>query len=103
MSLAKKYLLALVLFGGLLVFCDSIRSPENQLTARAYIGFVHMYQGYGRPMLEGIIACRFRPTCSAYSIQAVEKYGIWTGLFLTIKRIASCTSNVPMGTVDEVP
>ena len=80
-----------------------MRSPENQLTARAYIGFVHIYQGYGRPMLEGIIACRFRPTCSEYSIQAVEKYGIWTGLFLTVKRIASCTSDVPMGTVDEVP
>ena len=103
MSSTKKYLLALVLFGGLLVFCDSVRSPENQLSARVYIGFVHIYQGYGRPMLEGIVACRFRPTCSEYSIQAVEKYGIWTGLFLTMKRIASCTSDVPMGTVDELP
>jgi putative membrane protein insertion efficiency factor len=103
MKAARKYVLAFVLFGSLLIFCDSLRSPQNQLSARTYIGIVHTYQSYGRPMLEGIIACRFRPTCSEYSIQAVEKYGIWTGLFLTFKRVISCTTDVPMGTIDEVP
>jgi len=53
-------------------------------------------------MLEGIVACRYRPTCSEYSIQAVERYGIGRGLFLTVKRLASCTNDVPMGTVDEL-
>tara|TARA_Y100001001_G_C7969135_1_gene295274 strand:+ start:312 stop:647 length:336 start_codon:yes stop_codon:yes gene_type:complete len=34
--------------------------------------------------------CRFHPTCSTYSAQAVEKYGIVKGLWLTAKRIGRC-------------
>ena len=85
----------------LLLFADTLRSPDAQLTARVYIGFVYSYQSYGRPLLEGIVACRFRPTCSDYSIAAVERFGIWRGLYMTIKRVASCNDSVPMGTVDE--
>lgn len=35
-------------------------------------------------------ACRFRPSCSEYTYQAVEAYGIMRGLFLGFKRIARC-------------
>lgn len=35
-------------------------------------------------------ACRFTPTCSDYTYQAVEKYGAVKGLFLGIKRIVRC-------------
>jgi len=34
--------------------------------------------------------CRFRPTCSEYTYQAVEKYGTIKGLFLGLKRIIRC-------------
>lgn len=34
--------------------------------------------------------CRFYPTCSNYTIMAVEKYGVIKGLFLGIKRILRC-------------
>lgn len=34
--------------------------------------------------------CRFYPTCSAYFIQAVEKYGALKGSWLGIKRILKC-------------
>ena len=34
--------------------------------------------------------CRFIPTCSEYTYQAVEKYGTTTGLFLGLKRIIRC-------------
>ncbi|NLK61902.1 MAG: membrane protein insertion efficiency factor YidD [Fusobacteria bacterium] len=34
--------------------------------------------------------CRFYPTCSSYTIQALEKYGIIKGLFLGLKRILKC-------------
>ncbi len=34
--------------------------------------------------------CRFEPTCSAYFIQAVEKYGVFKGSYLGIKRILKC-------------
>lgn len=34
--------------------------------------------------------CRFIPTCSEYTYQAVEKYGAIKGLWLGIKRISRC-------------
>lgn len=41
--------------------------------------------------------CRFYPTCSQYSIQAVEKYGVLRGLWLTVKRLAKCHPFHPGG------
>jgi len=34
--------------------------------------------------------CRFNPTCSEYTYQAVEKYGIIKGFWLALKRIVRC-------------
>ncbi len=34
--------------------------------------------------------CRFSPTCSEYALSAVEKYGFFKGLFLSVKRILKC-------------
>ncbi|NIM47406.1 MAG: membrane protein insertion efficiency factor YidD [Candidatus Aenigmarchaeota archaeon] len=34
--------------------------------------------------------CRFRPTCSEYTYQAIEKYGIIKGIWLGLKRIIHC-------------
>ena len=82
---------------------DSFRQPSRQVTGRAYLAAVHGYQYYGRPLLQPYIHCRYRPTCSEYSIQAVRKWGIRHGLVLTTKRLLSCTSAVPLGTPDPVP
>ncbi len=35
-------------------------------------------------------ACRFKPTCSQYSYQAIAKYGILRGSFMGLKRIIKC-------------
>lgn len=85
------------------VLLDSARSPEKQMTARGYIAGVHLYQKIGRPLLAGRVVCRYRPTCSDYSVQAVRAHGIWRGAKLTIARIHSCTGDVPAGTYDPVP
>lgn len=34
--------------------------------------------------------CRFRPTCSVYTYQAIEKYGILRGSLLGLRRIVRC-------------
>ncbi|MFW6110155.1 MAG: membrane protein insertion efficiency factor YidD [Patescibacteria group bacterium] len=34
--------------------------------------------------------CRFKPTCSVYTYQAVEKYGVFKGLWLGLKRVLRC-------------
>ena len=36
------------------------------------------------------ISCRFNPTCSQYSKEAIIKHGIFKGLILSIKRIIRC-------------
>ena len=37
-----------------------------------------------------IKSCKFHPTCSEYSIKAIEKFGFFKGIFLSIKRIIKC-------------
>lgn len=34
--------------------------------------------------------CRFRPTCSQYALEAVEKYGAFKGGLLALKRLSRC-------------
>ncbi len=38
----------------------------------------------------GIKICRYTPTCSEYTYQAVEKYGAFKGSIMGIKRIVRC-------------
>lgn len=35
-------------------------------------------------------SCRYEPSCSSYSLEAIKKHGPFKGLFLSIKRILSC-------------
>ncbi|WP_280191706.1 membrane protein insertion efficiency factor YidD [Delftia sp. PS-11] len=35
-------------------------------------------------------ACRFTPTCSAYSLEALDKHGAAVGSYLTVRRLARC-------------
>lgn len=76
----ETYLLFIVL---LLVLAglDSWRIPSRQVTAWAYIGAVHSYQSCGRPLLQKYIRCRYRPSCSEYSVEAVRKHGIRRGWY----------------------
>ena len=34
--------------------------------------------------------CRFYPSCSNYSYEAISKYGVWKGGWLAVKRISRC-------------
>ncbi|PWM68795.1 MAG: membrane protein insertion efficiency factor YidD [Eubacteriales Family XIII. Incertae Sedis bacterium] len=46
------------------------------------------YQKFISPLFPR--TCRFYPTCSAYFIQALEKYGVVKGSYIGIKRILRC-------------
>ena len=35
-------------------------------------------------------SCRYLPTCSEYSIEALKTYGLLKGTFISLKRILSC-------------
>lgn len=47
-------------------------------------------------------SCRFTPTCSAYALTSVERYGLFKGGWLALKRIARCHPWNPGG-YDPVP
>ena len=50
--------------------------------------FIKFYQLFFSPLLG--LNCRFYPTCSAYSIEALKKYGFFKGSILSFKRLLSC-------------
>lgn len=52
------------------------------------IATLRAYKRFISPLLPS--ACRFYPTCSEYTMQAIEKYGPWRGIWLGTKRIAKC-------------
>ncbi|MCP4357088.1 MAG: membrane protein insertion efficiency factor YidD [Chloroflexi bacterium] len=47
-------------------------------------------------------SCRFQPTCSHYGYEAIEKYGLFKGGWLAVKRIGRCHPLHPGGH-DPVP
>ena len=52
------------------------------------VAFLKAYKYAISPLLPS--ACRFYPTCSAYAIEAIEKYGFWKGAVLAIGRLLRC-------------
>ncbi len=93
---------AMMLFT-LLLLLDASRRPDEQFSSRYCVGLVHLYQQHGRSVSRRFIRCRYVPTCSEYSVQAFQRYGVARGLELTVKRIFSCRGTVPYGTRDPVP
>lgn len=64
--------------------------------SRILINLINFYQNY-LSFDKGILAvlapggaCKYTPTCSEYTKQAVERFGVLKGLALGTKRILSC-------------
>jgi putative membrane protein insertion efficiency factor len=53
-----------------------------------FIGLVRVYQVAISPWLGA--NCRFTPTCSAYTIEAIREWGAFKGTWLGIKRMSKC-------------
>jgi uncharacterized protein len=96
------YLGLLALAAGLVVV-DGYRPPDKQVAARLYVAAVERYQQVGFRTLGGRVLCRYSPTCSHYSVEAVERYGLGKGLRMTVVRVWRCRANVALGTNDPVP
>jgi putative membrane protein insertion efficiency factor len=55
---------------------------------KLFILLIRFYQSAISPFIPG--ACRYTPSCSQYSIDAIQKYGPLKGTWLGIKRISRC-------------
>jgi putative membrane protein insertion efficiency factor len=53
-----------------------------------FLFFIKIYQWVISPILGN--NCRFDPTCSHYCYESFEKYGVWIGLKLSLKRLGKC-------------
>ncbi|MCX5908224.1 MAG: membrane protein insertion efficiency factor YidD [Deltaproteobacteria bacterium] len=62
---------------------------------RIILGFLRFYRLFISPFT--LSSCRFVPTCSAYSIEAVERFGPAKGLWLTARRLLKCHPLHPGG------
>lgn len=89
-----------VLAGGLVAAHDLSVPTARQLTTRGAVFAIERYRARVSPHLGGRIVCRFRPTCSAYGLGAVKKYGGVKGGWRAVKRIARCNPTTPLGTLD---
>lgn len=58
------------------------------LLSNLFLLIIRFYQRAISPLLGA--NCRYTPTCSAYAIEAIKKYGPFKGGFLAAKRILSC-------------
>ena len=55
---------------------------------RFMIAAIRFYQRAISPLKPPV--CRFEPTCSAYTLEAVERYGAWKGAWLGTRRLLRC-------------
>nr|WP_294936214.1 membrane protein insertion efficiency factor YidD [uncultured Flavobacterium sp.] len=53
-----------------------------------FVLVVRFYQIVISPLTPGV--CRYSPTCSQYTLEALNKHGLFKGGWLAIKRIGSC-------------
>jgi putative membrane protein insertion efficiency factor len=58
----------------------------------AFIFLLKFYKKWASPFFEIVFgkACRFTPSCSEYTITALEKFGTAKGLLMGVKRLGKC-------------
>ncbi|HEV7129683.1 MAG TPA: membrane protein insertion efficiency factor YidD [Ktedonobacterales bacterium] len=65
------------------------------------MGLIRIYQMTLSKVLPP--SCRFEPSCSHYGYDAIERYGLWRGGWLAIKRIGRCQPFYHGSLYDPVP
>jgi putative membrane protein insertion efficiency factor len=60
----------------------------SKILIAPFIFLVRFYQAAISPYTPA--ACRFEPTCSHYTAEALKKHGLFKGGWLAVKRITSC-------------
>jgi len=65
------------------------------MMAKLIVLLIRGYQIFISPLFPP--SCRFYPTCSQYSVEAISKYGLIKGGWLSLKRLSRCHPFNPGG------
>ena len=68
---------------------------------KLFLAMIRFYQRNISPYTPP--SCRFRPTCSAYAYEAIQKYGAFKGGLLTLWRLLRCNPFNRSNPYDPVP
>ena len=60
----------------------------TKILKKIIITLIRFYQLALSPLKQP--TCRFSPTCSQYSIEAIERFGVIKGTYLSVRRILKC-------------
>jgi putative membrane protein insertion efficiency factor len=61
---------------------------KENFAVRFFVFLVRIYQRIISPLLPQ--TCRFHPSCSTYSIEALREHGALRGTWMTLRRISRC-------------
>ncbi|MBO4626325.1 MAG: membrane protein insertion efficiency factor YidD [Alphaproteobacteria bacterium] len=75
---------------------------KKSIFVHSAICCVRFYQRHISPVVGGKNTCRFTPSCSEYTAQAIEKYGVLRGVRMGFRRILRCRPGGGWG-YDPVP
>jgi len=83
-----------------LASCSNCASAVGRLPRNAGRGLIWIYRHTLSPLVG--YNCRHLPTCSVYGDEAIERFGLWGGGWMTLARLLRCQ---PWGTsgIDNVP
>lgn len=78
----------------------SAPGPVTRILSAPFVWLIRLYQLLISPMLTQ--TCRFYPSCSAYAVTALQRYGPLRGGWMALRRLGRCHPWNPGG-VDHVP
>jgi putative membrane protein insertion efficiency factor len=82
------------------IFFAKIKNLVRNILKGILVAGIYTYRIVIKPFF--LPACRYYPTCSAYALEAIEKYGPVKGAWMGFKRILRCHPGKPGG-YDPVP
>ena len=100
-SRRRRLLVGSLLAAVLLVGVDLARPPAAQVSTRALLAAIDLYQATLSKSLRAAGGrCRFRPTCSLYGEAVIRRHGALVGGAKAAWRILRCGPWTPLGTED---